>query len=128
MTAGETLELLSDLKHDLGKYLVLPFALLPKGADGERVREALGRALRETRKGPRGVTSARSLWQRFEAELPDELATRAGLRALHDAVERALSWEQALEGAVEIERDAVERDLRAVQTAIAALIDEVRVG
>jgi hypothetical protein len=101
MAADASLDLLLDLKHDLGKYLVLPFALLPKEAAPAAVHEALARALRETRRGPRGVQTA---------------------------VDRALAWEQALDAPAPLDRAAVERDLRAVQEAISALIAEVQDG
>jgi hypothetical protein len=128
MSREATLEGLLDLKHDLGKYLVLPLSLLPKGATDMELRAALASALRATRKDRSGVHGARSLWQRFEAELPAALANARALPPLRAAVERALGWEHALDAAAPLERAAVERDLRAVQAAIAALIDEVQGG
>ncbi len=128
MSADASLDLLLDLKHDLGKYLVLPFALLPKDAAEPAVREALARALRQTRKGPRGAQGARELWSRFERELTAALPDSHGMRAVRAAVDRALAWEAALDGSVAIDRAAAERDLRAVQSAIAAVIAEVQDG
>jgi len=128
MSADASLDLLLDLKHDLGKYLVLPLALLPKDAAPSAVREALSRALRETRKGPGGAQSARELWRGFESELTAAVADSPALAALRAAVDRALAWERALDGAEPLDRGAAERDLRAVQGAISALIDEVQHG
>lgn len=128
MSADASLDLLLDLKHDLGKYLVLPFALLPKEAAQAAVREALARALRETRRGPRGVQSARELWSGFQGELSSALPASDALRGLHTAIERALAWEGALDAPAPLDRAAVERDLRAVQEAITALIAEARDG
>ena len=128
MKADATLDLLLDLKHDLGKYLLLPIALLPSDADAAALHDALERALRKTR-STRGVTrSAREIWQGFQAELADELAPGSGLDDLRVAVERALAWEHALAAHAAIDRGAVERDFAAVQTAIAVLIDEARSG
>jgi hypothetical protein len=128
MKADATLDLLLDLKHDLGKYLVLPIALLPEGADAAELRSALERALRQTRSS-RGVTrSAREIWQSFDAELAEVLAPGSGLDDLRLAIERALEWEHALAVHDALDRSAIERDFAAVQSAIAVLIDEARGG
>jgi hypothetical protein len=128
MTADATLDLLLDLKHDLGKYLLLPIGLLPKDADDDALREALRRALRQTRTSGGQAKSARELWQGFVAELGGELAHSAALAELSAAVERALGWERALEQAAPLARAPLERDLAAVRAAIAALIAEVQRG
>jgi hypothetical protein len=128
MKADATLDLLLDLKHDLGKYLVLPIALLPSDADASALRAALERALRQTRSS-RGVTrSAREIWQDFDAELSGALSPGCGLDDLRRAIERALEWEHALAAHGTLDRAALERDFAAVQVAIAALIDEARGG
>jgi hypothetical protein len=128
MTADATLDLLLDLKHDLGKYLLLPIGLLPRDASEAALREALRRALRETRTSRGRTQSARELWQAFVAELGGELAHSTALAQLQAAVDRALSWERALDQAAPLERVPLERDLQAVQAAIAALIAEVQRG
>jgi hypothetical protein len=128
MKADAILDLLLDVKHDLGKYLIMPIALLPRDADDPALRAALERALRQTR-CTRGVTrSAREIWRGFHAELSDVLAPESGLDDLRIAIERALSWEQALARQEALDRAAVERDFGAVQAAIAVLIDEARSG
>jgi hypothetical protein len=128
MKADATLDLLLDLKHDLGKYLVLPIALLPSDADASALRAALERALRQTRSS-RGVTrSAREIWHGFDAELSGALSPGSGLDDLRVAIERALEWEHALAAHATLDRSALERDFAAVQEAIAALIDEARGG
>jgi len=128
MKADATLDLLLDLKHDLGKYLLLPIGLLPKDAGEPELRDALRRALLQTRVSRGQSQSARELWQAFAAELGSELAGSAALAQLRAAVERALAWERALAPEVALERALLERDLQAVQAAIAALIAEVRRG
>jgi len=134
MTSDVTLELLLDLKHDLGKYMLLPLALLPKGADAAAVRDALERALlrTRTRRAVAGAAaeaqSAREIWHGSAAELVQSGLPRAALADVEQAVERALDWEPALRGDRALERAAIERDLGAVQTAIARLIEEVRGG
>ena len=132
MSSEATLELLLDLKHDLGKYLLLPLALLPKGADDAAVRDALERALLRTRtrqvEGKEQAQGAREIWQRFAAELSGSGLPPAALAELERTLERALQWEHALHAQAALERAAVERDLGAVQAAIARLIDEARRG
>jgi hypothetical protein len=138
MAADATLDLLLDLKHDLGKYLLLPLTLLPRNADGPAVREALTRALLQTRTRSRaasgaggehpGYVSARELWAGFSAELARAGLGGARIVPLQQAVERALAWERVLAEQSSIERAAVERDFRAVQAAIAQLIAEVGDG
>lgn len=132
MTAEATLELLLDLKHDLGKYLLLPLALLPRSADDRAVREALERALLCTRTrrvaGGEEVESARAIWQRFASELADCEVASTRVAEVAAVVERALAWERVLLQPGALEREAIERDLGAVQSAIARLIDEVRGG
>jgi hypothetical protein len=121
-------ETLIDLKHDLGKYLVLPLAMLPRDAAQADVRAALARALLQTRKDRAGTHTARSVWQRFEGELAPALSASPAYAALRAAVERALAWEPRLADEAALERTAIETDLRAVQHAIAALIAEVQDG
>jgi hypothetical protein len=128
MNADATLELLLDLKHDLGKYLLLPIALLPRDADAGALHAALERALRSTRSAGGVTRSAREVWHGFRAELGAALPPGQRLDALHAAVERALDWERALTAQAALDRAALERDFTAVQTAIAALIDEARGG
>lgn len=133
MTSEATLELLLDLKHDLGKYLLLPLSLLPRAADDAALRDALERALLRTRTrkvaGQEQVQGAREIWQAFAVELAGSGLPRAQLTGVDAAVERALQWERALQARdAVLERAAIERDLGAVQSAIAQLIDEVRNG
>lgn len=128
MKADATLDLLLDLKHDLGKYMMLPIALLPGDADAPALREALDRALRKTRSTRGVMRSAREIWQGFHDELASVLAPESGLDDLRLAVERALEWEHALAAQGALDRAALERDFHAVQVAIAVLIDEARGG
>jgi hypothetical protein len=132
----DALELLLDLKHDLGKYLLLPLALLPKNADDAALRDALMRALLQTRTrrvpaDPNGGNggkhvSAEELWRDAAAELQRSGCAREALARIDAAVQRALAWQHALARQGALDRSAIERDLGAVQSAIAELIDEAR--
>lgn len=122
----ELLDLLSDLQHDLGKYLRLPLSLLPRDADAAAVRTALETALLKTRRGPAGARAAQEIWEAFLEEARGRLSSFAAFAPLEGAVSRALGWRRALEGGPAIDRAAVEADLGAVSAAIRALIEEVQ--
>ena len=122
----ELVDLLSDLQHDLGKYLRLPFSLLPREADAGQVRAALEAALFQTRRGPAGTRGAREIWKTFLDEAGGRLSGFAAFSVLESAVLRALGWRRALENAAPLDRGSVEADLGAVAAAIQALLEEVK--
>lgn len=122
MDCSEIIEALDDLKHDLGKYLVMPLSMLETDAGPKPVREAVTQALLRTRTGPNGTWSAAELWQAFAlgagAELPDlEEAT-----VLTRAVGRALAWQERLEAPEGLDRAVILADFRAVSSAIDGVI------
>lgn len=124
------LDSLLDLKHDLGKHLQLPLALLPKEADARAVQRAACDALLRTRRGPCGDCSARRLWTRFVEEAGDALQQMHGYTELRNAVETALSWEDKLHacGATECQasvRARISADFGRVSECIGRLIEEV---
>lgn len=123
ITADDTVDLLADLAHDLGKYLRLPLAWLPAEADEAAVREAAREALLETRRRGGEVTPASALWASFLGEVGENLNHFNGWPALVATVERALSWADRLEGP--LDRAALTADLAAVAPAIRALLDAV---
>jgi hypothetical protein len=129
LSRDDVLDALLDLKHDLGKYIRMPVAMLPREASNDDLREALETALLRTRSGPGGSRTAADLWKAFTEEVGgaiDGYESTPGLRA---AVDRALEWRAALErneGA--IDRGQVEADTGAVGEAIQRLIEEVHGG
>lgn len=130
MTSDALIDLLLDLKHDLGKHLQLPLALLPKGADARAFQHTAWEALTRTRRSPCGDCSARRLWHRFVTEAGDALVGCRGFAALEQAVERALAWEQRIAtcSAMDCDRGLrreIEGDFGKVTECIAHLIDEV---
>ena len=122
-TREEMLDVLMDLKHDLGKYIRMPLAMLPAGAGNEEVADAVRRGLLETRKGPAGTRSARDLWAACEEESVEELRALPGWGILESAVAKALAWESRLDGG--LPRVEVDRDLAAVGDAIQAVTEEL---
>jgi len=121
----DLLDLLSDLQHDLGKYLRLPLSLLPRDADCAAVRAALETALLRTRRGPGGTRNAQEIWEAFLQEAGGRFCGFAAFAVLEGAVSRALGWRRALEGDALLDRASVEADLGAVATAIRAILEEV---
>lgn len=125
----ELAERLADLRHDLGKHIRLPLALLRADAPAAEVREALATGLLRTRRGPDGVRTARQLWEKFCRETGGWLGRFAGWASLERAVERALAWEGALlPGAPEVDRAAADADLAALTPALRALEAELDRG
>jgi hypothetical protein len=116
-------DLLSDLAHDLGKYLVRPLAWLPADASAEAVRLAAVQALNETMRGPRGVRSAAQIWAEFLAEIEHTLASEPTWAALVNCVEVALAWGERLHAPVD--RAAIQADFTAVGVAVRTLMGEL---
>ncbi len=117
---------LLDLQHDLGKYLTLPIAWLPEAASEAALREAVLKALRETRSGPDGVRSAREIWSYFETAHAQEAKDQAVYERLQSAVERALVWEGRITENQPVERTAVLQDFRAIAQEISTIIREMK--
>jgi hypothetical protein len=126
MNTDDLLDALSDLQHDLGKYIAMPVTMLPADASSADLREALRAALHETRRGPAGIQSAREVWEAFRAEVGDALAHAPAWDGLHVAVDRALAWAPYLDGNAPLDRGAVTEDLRGVSVCIRALIAAIQ--
>jgi hypothetical protein len=114
-----------DVKHDLGKYIRMPIAMLPVDAPDDAVRHATIQALRRTRVGPSGVRSARSIWGDFAAEVTPSLGGEQAFVALSEAVARALAWEARAAGDAPMDRGSLEADFAAVGARIQELLNEV---
>lgn len=120
------LEDLLGLKHDLGKYIRLPLAMLDEEASQAEVRKALERALFKTMKKGAAFTGAREIWESFLSAAGDLLSEFDTFVELEKTVEQALSWESALaDRSLIVDRPMMEDDLEAVAQAIQAVIEEV---
>lgn len=133
MTKEDILELLFDLKHDLGKYIRLPLAMLPSQADDTQVRRAVVQALRETRVSAHRVQSAAQIWQDFLTQIGEADGLKHGYAffRLEKAVHNALKWERAIfdsSASAPLDRRVVQEDLNGVDQAIIDLIDEINNG
>jgi hypothetical protein len=124
-SAEDLIDAILDLEHDLGKHIRLPVALLPENADDSDLRETVLRAIGRTRSGPRGMQSARALWEAFVDEAGAALSANPAFEALHGAVERAIAWEGRAAAGEKLNRCALEADLAAVGARIRALRDGV---
>ncbi len=122
----ELVDILTDLLHDLGKYIYMPLAMLPPDASDTEFMEALGKALYETRGTTTRTRSAREIWKMFLMDEDGRLEGRAGFAQLHETVGRALAWEDFLRpGKPSIPRHRVEHDLAQISVAIRTLIKEL---
>jgi len=124
----EIVDAVLDVKHDLGKYIRMPMVMLPVDAPASAVRESLLQALQRTRVGPRGVRSARAIWDDFAAEVAPALGKAPAFVALAETVARALAWEERALGDAPIDRGSAEADFAAVGARIQELLDEVSSG
>jgi hypothetical protein len=124
LSRDDLLDALLDLKHDLGKYIRLPVAMLPADAGAEELRQALATAINQTRKGPAGARSAAEIWAAFLDEVGGAIDRFDAAARLRAAVDRALAWGDRI-GDDELERPAIEGDLSAVGTSVQRLIEEV---
>jgi len=122
---SDIVDAILDVKHDLGKYIRMPIAMLPDDATDSALKEALLQALQRTRTGPKGPRSARSIWEGFAAEVGTALGKEPAFGAAAEAVERALAWEARAAGTAPIERRSVEADFAAVGARIQELLNEV---
>lgn len=120
----ELLDSLSELKHDLGKYLFLPLGMLPRDADDSSVREAIRVALFETLKSADRCKSAAELWSEFLAEFQIIVEALEPFESLQNAVSDAFAWTTKL--GAPVDRARVESDFRAVGQAIGALLHAVQ--
>jgi hypothetical protein len=127
MDREELLDLLLEIQHDLGKYIQLPIVMLPKSASDAELREGLERALRRTRLVGEEAVPARKIWADFESELTGT-GHDARLEVIRGIVMKAIGWESKLDTDEEIERVALERDLRAVGEAFREWVEELRGG
>jgi len=121
----ETLESLDSLKHDLGKYLRMPVAFLPKDASTKDIRDALMMALHQTKSKGGRYESARELWEDFVEKNAHNLNQFAEYTVLRKGVDRAIQWERALQDDALLDQNAITRDLGEVHNQITRLIGAV---
>ncbi len=127
MDADKLLDLLLDLDHDLGKYIVMPLNYLPPDAAQHQLRAALGNALLLTRQTVQGVKTAREIWAAFCAETAGCFENVIVFRLLEEAVAGALAWESTINDlGYPLDRVMIENDLRKVPFAIRGLIEETK--
>ncbi|MBR58740.1 MAG: hypothetical protein CMH54_12060 [Myxococcales bacterium] len=120
------LDALLDLQHDLGKYLTLPIAWLPEDCPESELRQAVLKALQETRTGPSGNRSAQEIWSSFVTTHSTEAKAHAVFDRIQQAVEQALAWEGQINDNKPIQRTAVLQDFRAVAQVITTIIREMQ--
>jgi hypothetical protein len=124
--AEDTIDLLLDLKHDLGKYICMPLAMLPTDAAPEEIRRALRCALVETRKAGAGTRSAADIWQTFLVEAPQSLTEMPLFADLARCVNDALPLRVFAEGDAPLpDRQELLAVLQEIAVVIQKLIEEL---
>jgi hypothetical protein len=125
----DLLDALLDLKHDLGKYIYLPLAFLPEPATQAQLRDALTTALVRTRVTPQGIRSAQDIWEAFIRESGECAGTLQSFDHLRAIVSQALSWSEKLaDSDLDLDSNALRKDLSRVSEAISQVIEEVQHG
>lgn len=119
------LEALSQLKHDLGKYMRMPVAFLAPDASKEDLKQALEMALFQTRSGAGGTQTAKEIWGAFVTDYASALEGHLGFTELTSSVEEALAWEEALSDETVLDQAAITRDLSQVGVQITCLMGEL---
>jgi hypothetical protein len=123
------LEDLSDLEHDLGKYIVLPISFLPKDAGKDEILDAVRRALTQTQVKAARTLSAKAIWDGFQKKWSILNGRSESYKSLCSAVDRALGLKEELDlGRERIERGNVQRILGNVREQIEIVIEEVESG
>ncbi|MBN2715498.1 MAG: hypothetical protein JXX14_06560 [Deltaproteobacteria bacterium] len=87
----ELIDILLDLKHDLGKYLFLHLSHLTADSPVEATLEALRVALLETRVVGGKPQSAAEIWQRYRQEIDALNYSFNGRERLNRVIEDALA-------------------------------------
>lgn len=118
----ELLEDLSDLRHDLGKYITFETRFLEPGAGPEQRRAALRKDLHRTREARGEVESAWQLWARL---CPPEVAREPEARRISAALDElaglALDGPEAVLDRAQALCAEVAADTRALHSRVRAL-------
>ncbi len=117
-------DLLYDLKHDLGKYIVLPVAMLPASSDSSAVKKALYNALYKTRvKGDESV-SALQIWNGYKYKIKKQLSCELW-SLLNGAVDKVLALDMVVSSESFVHRDTVLKELTGLSDTIFIIIKRV---
>jgi hypothetical protein len=122
---NETLELLYDLKHDLGKYVQLPFMMLPQDAEEYDIRDALRVGLFETRSVNNQVKTAKDIWHFFEEALNNQLDSQS-FKLIKDAVIEVFELEKYLNDKSRIDISVVKSCFAQLNNNILNVIDKYK--
>ena len=122
----ELIEHIEDLEHDLGKYLLLPLAMLPHDASSKMVVDAALQGLLRTRSHNGQSQTALELFEQFQRVFEAQCEPLSHWQSLVEAMKVAWAWHKKLQdGEVVVARKAIESDFRAVGQAIRRLKAEV---
>ncbi|MBN2340039.1 MAG: hypothetical protein JXX29_09595 [Deltaproteobacteria bacterium] len=92
----ELIDILMDLKHDLGKYVFLHLSHLTTDSPADMIEEALHAALFETRKIGVEHQSAEQIWLRYKSEIDALDYPFGGYERLVNAANETLAMKRFL--------------------------------
>ena len=127
----ELIDILLDLKHDLGKYLFLHLSHLTADSPADATLEALKTALHDTRKVGGKPESAAAIWDRYRAEIDALNYSFDGYERLSQAVANALAMARFFDSSTSQRAPHVleiQQTARKVSETIAEIIAEVSEG
>ena len=125
----DLIDALMDLKHDLGKYIYIPFAMLPADASDGQVLKAIENSLVFTRKSKNGIRDAKEIWMSFLGEAKDMAQNYKSFDNLKFCVEKALENYAFLNKKTPIiDLEQLKSEMSAVSINIQKLIEEVLSG
>ena len=123
----ELIEILIDLKHDLGKYLFLHLSHLTVDSPADMVKDALKAALFETRKVGGRIQTALEIWDRYRDEIDALGYAFSGYGLLQEAVREALEMSRFLESGADVpppHPGQIQKIARQVSECISQIIAE----
>ena len=118
-------ELLYDLKHDLGKYVQIPVAMLPDNAGKPEIKDALNRALYKTRIAGGKVQSAEQIWQDYHNRLLKLWDDKSALSELETAVLQILGLAGQFDTFAENNKKELKQHLGETLAGISITIDRL---
>lgn len=123
----ELIDILMDLKHDLGKYIFLHLSHLTTDSPSDLIEDALHVALFKTRKISGQYQTAEQIWIRYKKEIEALDYSFPSYERLTKCVDAALSMESFLESsppAHPIHVGQIQKIARQISETIVEIIEE----
>lgn len=128
LNQDDVVDALMDLKHDLGKYLLIPFSMLSDFPTKQDVHEAIRNALFATRKKGDQFIPAVDLWNGFLDEVGAFVQKLNGFHRLDAAVKKVLGLKTLLDSDGFMDKGTLVEIAEQVSHCIWALVQEIEDG